>query len=792
MSCNCQNTADASQFPCHCDDFVFPAPLEIGAGLTDIPRQIGGFLDFRRDMLYTLRSKQPLAAWHATKPDDMGLMLLEMWAYVCDVVCFYDKVIAEELYIGLAQQRPSLRKLVALLGYLPTPAVAATAKLAAKASGRQVLTVPAGTAFRSGAFDGNPPQVFELGLGTVIDPVLNNWNVVAPHAGIVTMDHPSALLVTTTLVPNAGDLVLLVDTADAGRNLGLVVSGTGKVQGGTQISFTTPTNLLTGKPLNQLRLLLPRNTANIIKEINGSNWSAIELSTVARQIKVGDLVLVSGTKDVRWYDTLRAVQETNIAAPTTVTINNSTFSTPGPATPVTVLHLDAPLTDATRGNPGITGGSPASWSDPATAQLILHFNLQSIGTITDLPNTLLNDTDPLFFTPPVVVPAESVAGELLVQDVNGAGAALTGTVNFGGSTGAGSAELSLNASEGWTPGLVLPVQVFGNVLDVSRGQTVSGEILGNGDATQVNQTFKLQKKPLTYLPAATATNNSGVKNTLTVYIDGVRWSEVPSFYGRAAGDQVYIVRQNDDGDSLVVFGDGVRGQRVSTGVSNIIGNYRYGAGLAAPPAGSINQIAKAVKGLQSVSNVTAAGAGADAEGPDTLRGNAPKTALILGRAVSIDDMEAVALAWPGVVAAQTEWRWEQDAQTALVHVWYIGDPGLADSLKTRLQGLSDPTVDFQVDNAMPRTVNLVLSVDVDPRYVTADVHAAVSTALTGGLLATGYLGVGNPLFRSQLFEAVLAIAGTTAVSGIYWNYKPFTEFAKTPGSGHYFDFTLSI
>ena len=721
MSCNCGNTADAAQFPCHCDDLVFPVPLNIGAGLTDIPRQIGGFLDFRRDMLYLLRSKAPLAAWHATKPDDMGLMLLEMWAYVCDVVSFYDKVIAEELYLGTASQRTSLRKLVALLGYLPAPAVGAMAQLAAKASGQQLLKIPAGTAFRSGSFNGNPPQVFELGVDTVIDPAANSHTVVPPGPGIVSADYPDSLLLNAGLLPNPGDPVLLVDMADASRNLGLVVSGTANVGGFTQISFTTATNLLAGKALNQLQLFLARNTANINTEVSAST---VYLDTVTRLLRIGDPVLVSGAKDLRWFSVTGAVQATVAGAGISVTVGGTLFTTPGPGTQTTQVSFDAALTDTSRGNPGINGGAPADWSDPVASQLILHFNLQSLGVVAELP--------------------------------------------------------------------LPPVQVAGNLLGTSRGQTVTGEVLGNGDPTQASQTFKLQKKPLTYLPSLTAMNNSGVRDTLTVYVDGVRWTEVSTFYGQGINDQVYIVRQDDGGDSWVIFGDGVRGQRLPGGTNNIIGNYRYGAGAAEPPAAGITQIAKAIKGLASVSNPAAASGGADAEGPDTMRSGAPKTALILGRAVSMDDMEAVALVYPGVVTAQAEWGWVKNAQAALAHIWYIGDPGIADSLYQRLKSLSDPTVLIQVDNATPVPVTLGLSVDVDPRYVEADVHAAVQAALSTGLLAEGALGIGRPFFRSQLFEAVLEVAGTTAVSGVFWNGVGLDEFAKAPGSGNYFLFTISI
>jgi hypothetical protein len=122
--------------------------------------------------------RETLAAignWRGRHPEDFGMMLLEMWAYVCDLTSFYDDVLAHESYVRTARRRESLRKLVAPLGYIPRPAVAALAELAAFADGRRVVSLPVGTAFRSGAFDGNPPQVFELDTATTIHPLLNDW-----------------------------------------------------------------------------------------------------------------------------------------------------------------------------------------------------------------------------------------------------------------------------------------------------------------------------------------------------------------------------------------------------------------------------------------------------------------------------------------------------------------------------------------------------------------------------------------------------------------------------------------
>ena len=137
---------------CPCDQFVFPPSLVIPAGLPALPRQIASFPEFREAMLAAIKSEPALQQWRARTSDDFGVMLLEMWAYVCDSISFYDEVIADESYLRTASLRPSLRKLVALLGYVPRPAVAAGADLAILAAGRQRILLPTGTKFRSGLF----------------------------------------------------------------------------------------------------------------------------------------------------------------------------------------------------------------------------------------------------------------------------------------------------------------------------------------------------------------------------------------------------------------------------------------------------------------------------------------------------------------------------------------------------------------------------------------------------------------------------------------------------------------
>ena len=140
---------------CICDEFIFPPALSIRAGLSQLPRQIGTFAEFRRALLHAAsirttaqienhplwslrylierdreglkKSLEAFGKWRGRHPEDFGMMLIEMWAYVCDLTSFYDSVFANDSYIGTAVRRDSIRRLVDPLGYIPRPAVAALA-----------------------------------------------------------------------------------------------------------------------------------------------------------------------------------------------------------------------------------------------------------------------------------------------------------------------------------------------------------------------------------------------------------------------------------------------------------------------------------------------------------------------------------------------------------------------------------------------------------------------------------------------------------------------------------------
>jgi hypothetical protein len=166
----------------------------------------------------------------------------------------------------------------------------------------------------------------------------------------------------------------------------------------------------------------------------------------------------------------------------------------------------------------------------------------------------------------------------------------------------------------------------------------------------------------------------------------------------------------------------------------------------------------------------------------------------MGRAISLLDMEAAASSAPGVRAVRADWAWNPMRQRPVVEIWYIGTADSKTLLQT-LRALSDSVTPIAVDQATSVPATLALSIEIDPKRLESDVLAAVRAALTtpgAGMLSPELIGIGLPLFRSRIFDAVLSVRGAVAVTGILVNNSPFIDWAVQPGSGNYFDFENGV
>ena len=159
------------------------------------------------------------------------------------------------------------------------------------------------------------------------------------------------------------------------------------------------------------------------------------------------------------------------------------------------------------------------------------------------------------------------------------------------------------------------VVVHGNVAPASHGETVS-QILGAGDASPAFQRFELKQLPLTYRAAANETGagerTHRARRRRRVGTSARRCSAPPPT------ERAYTLDVDEQGRNLVVFGDGVRGARLPSGVNNVRAHLPQGprASTAMSRADKLTQLMTRPLGLKSVSNPLPAEGGTDPEPAD--------------------------------------------------------------------------------------------------------------------------------------------------------------------------------
>lgn len=201
---------------------------------------------------------------------------------------------------------------------------------------------------------------------------------------------------------------------------------------------------------------------------------------------------------------------------------------------------------------------------------------------------------------------------------------------------------------------------------------------------------------------------------------------------------------------------------------------------------------KPVKGIKRVDNPLIATGGRDPEAPEDIKLNAPKAALTLGRAVSVQDFAALAKGYAGVLNVAAGWAWDTRLQRAVVTVWVVEDGGLDEArLQSWLVSMAaeDTPVAIRVAAAIARS--LTLSVDVAEGHPADATRAAVLDRLTDdktGLLAIRNVPIGGVIYRSALIKAVQTTTGVASVPALRIDSAEMDWAIKAP-LGSYFDFS---
>ncbi|MDH4274128.1 MAG: putative baseplate assembly protein, partial [Gammaproteobacteria bacterium] len=321
-----------------------------------------------------------------------------------------------------------------------------------------------------------------------------------------------------------------------------------------------------------------------------------------------------------------------------------------------------------------------------------------------------------------------------------------------------------------------------NVAAATHGETVESEVLGSGDGTQTNQRYTLRRTPLSYVAAATA---SGGESTLEVRVNGVLWKAASSLYELGARDQRYVVRHNDQQQSTIIFGDGVRGTRLPTGQENIRATYRFGIGKDGEvAAGAVKLLVTKPLGIREVINPIAATGAAGPESMDDARRHAPVTVLTLDRIVSLKDYEDFSAAFAGIGKAQASALWTGSAQQVHITAATASGTPIArgsatyNNLVAALATLRDPSVSVQVQGFVLLHFKVKAALRFDPLYRKELVEKAVRSALLNAF-SFAQRDFGQAVTQAEVITVMQSVVGVSAVTLKEFGYFDGLTVAST-------------
>jgi hypothetical protein len=744
-----------------------PALILNRPGLTAVQYRIGTFGTFRGAMIEQIAQievdaggvlKRPLVDLTARTSADYGIAVLELWAYVADVLTFYQERTFNEALLRTALLRESVLGLCRLLDYKPAPGSAAEALLAFTLERGKKLTVPVGLRVQSVPGPNEKPQKFETVETQKTDAVLNSFRIFPQPVGYTPLAANSVyawladgLPFTTPLVKNdslvafqnggtAGveeKRVESLETLDGRRKLTFSPKFQNSFAGGKLFRWTRKLRLFGSQSPDTFITSTPDTTDSRILHFSTST-TPVTISSASQELSLDGVV-----------DELRAGQRLlfhalEVQQLVTITHIDQKAQPMGPLTAtVTVLQIDVPV--------GVNIADLRKVVLYELSEPEIVFDPNEYGPSISSNQLYLHPTDAAGIDP---------KRTLILDDatINPRSVTVTGVGSSAGHT-------VLTISSTVSPALDQKTAIaYGNVVKATHGETIADEILGNGDASISFQSFQLAKAPVTHVRTPGAHN--GVASTLELHVDNILWHEMPTLYGHGARERIFTTSRDNSEMMTVIAGDGVTGARFTTGKADIVAKYRQGLGVAGNvAAGSLRNPLDRPTGLKSIVNLIAAQGGADAETLDQVRTNAPNTVRTFGRVVSLRDFEDAAREFPGIARALATWVWDGEEQA--VRLTVAGDDGavvsdqlLAD-LTTDLDARRDPNRKLAIEKHRNVPVRVEAAILVNPDFISGLVQAAVAAALADHF-AFANNTLGQAVHLSSVYTAIQNVEGIVA------------------------------
>jgi Baseplate J-like protein len=771
-----------------------PGRVQNRPGLSAIAYRSGTWREFKASLLASLSAQEhaPLARLTTRADDDFTIALLDAFATVADVLTFYQERIANEAYLRTATERRSILELARLIGYELRPGVAAETRLAFTvddapgAPGR--VTIDVGVKVQSVPGQDEKPQTFET-----VEQIeaRAEWNAMAPRplrpqalpknatvlylAGVATNLKPGDALLLVSPQRASGDedgawdFVRLTRVQTDDRSQTTRVEWEGGLA--NAYSVATPATAPAVYALRTRAALFGHNapdpkllpdaaltklvTAGSIDSASNPHWKfpaitspRIELDAAYPVIRAGSWIVLSMPF---WFSTLVDLFQVTHAQEG----GEENFGLSGKTT---LLSLDR------QGYLVWFGYGLRGTTVFAQSERLALAERPAPPTVAAGAKTILLDA---------AVGALPAGRRLLITGVEASsGTAFTEEAVLDTATAVTLSHVDPPITVSQLT-LVAGVQrtyrrdsvtIFGNVAAATQGETVA-EVLGAGDASKPYQGFTLRQPPLTFVRSDSSP--TGAVSTLVLRVNDLRWEEVPFFYGRGPAERVYTTRIDDDGSTVVQFGDGIHGTRLPTGQENVRATYRKGVGTAGNvKGGQLTTLLTRPLGLKAAQNPVPAVGGDDPEPRDAARDNAPLQVRTLDRVVSLLDYEDFARAYSGIAKALATWSWDgQHRGVFLTVAGPQGDP-VADEVLAKLESAirkaGDPFVPLRLKSYRPAAFRIRFKIKVDPAYDKPAVLAQVVSHLCYRF-SFAARAFGQPVALAEVVATLQAVPGVVAV-----------------------------
>jgi hypothetical protein len=789
-------------------------------GLERISYRIGAYGEIREALLRNLNETALLAGWTHQSADDPGIALLEGAAILGDILTLYQDVYANEAFLSTATWRESISDLVRLLGYRLAPGLGGRGDFAFVVSGTDPVTIPAAFPLTAQVTGIDGTNDFETTSPLVAYPWLSSFPLFRPlstpyissattelriqsPAGIDLVAGDKLLVGRPYPASNPerliGAEVVVVDSVRAlhgtklyklrgaftfsgsvarlaGFKLGRSFKHFGHTAPGTKTVLSGGT--ASQSAVSHSRLLSSTTTTDVDPSIG-----ALEMPLEGKldDLAAGAPMVFRGLMQrsldgVLWNSTVPMTVIRTISG-----VQAGAYTWGALTGPATVVNLDEQLTTDT--NPSVdTWTSTADTYDHLDIRRAEFFETRSpLLSLCAAPEetSASSGHDVYFFG--TDAEAKTLSGRSLLLAKLGAEPEAA-TVQSVQSLGLATLEPSLhrvrldatvNYSDYSNDGPT--VVAYGNVAAATQGKTERSTPLGNGDARQAFQTFKLPKSPLTYL--SDASESPPEVPQLEIYVSDRLWTRVSTLFARGPDDEVYVVREDEDNASWVQFGDGITGSLLPSGVANVVAVERSGLGAF----GGLKPDTKAQAGgraqrLERIELPGVVSGGIEPESGENARRAAPGSVQSLGRLVAISDFESDALAIAGVTLARAAWQLVDNVAAVVLTV--LMDTGRAAEIEQVRSAIATanrcrgpqrfPVV---VREGSRNYIYIAATVAVDPTYKLDLVGAAIKAALgvTGaegsgvdgsrGLFAVPRRNFGEPDYSTRIEGTIQNVVG---------------------------------